>query len=355
MVFPELESKRALRAGLKAYCQARSLYFGAQYWALNRASQFLGFKTPIRYQDIALLKLLQAGLNDLFDHDIQRIEQGIYPLTVLAPELSMESLLKFPKVIADGFRVGYRRTKGISNEFSAEAREYLQDMPPYYQRNFHFQTDGYLGARSAEVYDYEVDLLFSGATDAMRRLIIEPFKRHFTQSPEGKGLKFLEIGVGTGRATHFMKLAFPKAQVIGIDLSEPYVQVAKKKLRSTQGVGLLQGDGSQLPFQEVTFDAIYSVFLYHEMPLEVRRKILQESLRVLKPNGIVGYVDSIQLGDQTEFDFFLKEFPKNFHEPFFLNYISHPMEDLFKSEYLKTQAEGRGLLSKYGVYQKSSF
>jgi ubiquinone/menaquinone biosynthesis C-methylase UbiE len=349
----EWQSKRGLRKGLKAYCQVRSLYFGAQYWALNRASQVLGFKTPIRYQDIHLLKLIHQGIDELFDADIRRIEEGIYPASVLKPQLNWEALLTLPKVVADGLRVGSRRTRGSAHEFSPEAQEYLEGLPAYYRRNFHFQTDGYLSARSAEVYDYEVDLLFSGATDAMRRLLIEPLKRHFKKAPDGKGLKFLEVGTGTGRATQFIKLAFPKAQIIGIDLSEPYLNVAKRKLRAFKGVNLLQGDGAHLPFKEGEFDAVYSAFLYHELPLEVRLEIIQESLRVLKGGGVLSYVDSIQAGDCPDFDFFLREFPKNFHEPFYMNYISNPMDRLMNDQPLQELAQGIGLLSKFGAYVKT--
>ena len=44
----------------------------------------------------------------------------------------------------------------------------------YYLQNFHYQTDGYLSDLSANLYDLQVEILFNGAADAMRRRIITP-------------------------------------------------------------------------------------------------------------------------------------------------------------------------------------
>ncbi len=348
-----MKTKDGIQKALKVYCQARSFHFAAQYWALNRISQAVGFKTPIRYQDKELLKGIQKKLDELLDADLQRIQDGYYPTSVLRPNLSWDAILKFPRVVVDGFRVGRRRTQGSAKEFTPRAQNYFDGLPEYYLRNFHYQTDGYLGDESAEIYDYEVDLLFSGATDAMRRLIIAPLKNQFKNSPDGQGLKFLEIGPGTGRSTQFVKMAFPKAQIFGVDLSEPYLRVARSQLKSLQGLNFLQGDGANLPFKDAEFDAVYSIFLYHELPLEIRHSVIREGLRVLKTGGAFGYVDSIQKRDLPEFDFFLTEFPKNFHEPFYINYISNSMEKLLGSYPVRPLEQGIGLLSKFQMVAKN--
>ena len=43
-------------------------------------------------------------------------------------------------------------------------------------RNFHHQTDGYLSDFSASIYDLQVEILFNGSADSMRRRIIKPIK-----------------------------------------------------------------------------------------------------------------------------------------------------------------------------------
>jgi hypothetical protein len=41
-------------------------------------------------------------------------------------------------------------------------------------------------------------------------------------------------------------------------------------------------------------------------------------------------VDSLQTGDRQKLDGVLEDFPTQFHEPFYRNYIAHPMESLFE-------------------------
>lgn len=179
-------------------------------------------------------------------------------------------------------------------------------------------------------------------------------KDHFKsrQTKDGQGLKFLEIGAGTGRTTRFVKSAFPKAKIVAVDLSDPYLKVAQKRLSSVSKVDFLQADGAKLPFQSEEFDAVYSVFLFHELPLETRKAVIQESYRVLKKGGFLGFVDSIQKGDAKDFDCFLDLFPQNFHEPFYRNYIQSPMKEIFKSVSKSPFRSEIGLFSKVGYCSK---
>ncbi|MFZ9594710.1 MAG: class I SAM-dependent methyltransferase [Bdellovibrionia bacterium] len=331
------------------YSRLRSTAFAMQYWTLNRLSELIGFKTPIAYEEKELLLEIRKELDQLLLADVGRIIQGVYPPSVLMPELSLHALKTLPRVVLDTFRIGKRRTQGVAKEFTESARNSFYELPEYYLRNFHFQTNGYLGEDSARVYDYEVELLFSGAADAMRRLIISPMKERFKDSPDGKGLKFLEIGAGTGRATKFVQLAFPKARIIALDLSDSYLKVARRNLDSFKRISFLHGDGAALPFRNEEFDAIYSVFLFHEMPLEIRTEVMKESIRVLKNKGLLGFVDSLQLEDNPQFDKFLKDFPKNFHEPFYHNYIHSSMRELFEQFQLSQIQFGVGMLSKFGT------
>jgi ubiquinone/menaquinone biosynthesis C-methylase UbiE len=335
-----------LKSLLYQYSRLRSAHFAIQYWSLNSLARLIGFKTPIPYHERELLSDIRQGLIELLKADVDRIAQNIYPAQVLLPDLSPRTLALIPQVMIDTFRVGSRRTRGVAQEFTTSARKYFDELPDYYLRNFHFQTDGYLAEKSAAVYDYEVELLFSGSADAMRRLIIEPMKSHFTHHPPARNLHFLEIGAGTGRATRFIKMAFPSARITLLDLSDPYLKVAQRQLKSYDKLCFMQGDGAALPFKKQRFDAVYSVFMFHELPDEVRRNVMKESFRVLRSGGFLGTLDSIQLGDYPKFDAFLKDFPKNFHEPFYRNYIQSSAKELFSSFHLKNIKSQRGLLSK---------
>ncbi len=326
----------ALDLPIYAYSSARSLAYGLEFLLLDSISYLMPGRRELQKsapkRDWEQFKAVRRDLQALLRRDSICIRDGVYPARVLFPESPALHLRRMPTLILDAYSIVSRRVKGRTTEFDREASALLDELPRYYRRNFHFQTGGYLSRRSAQVYEHQVELLFAGAADAMRRLILEPLRNHFADHPEGEGLRFLEIGAGTGRATRFVRLAFPKAKIVAVDLSDPYLKEAQRKLASFSRIDFVQADGAALPFQPERFDAVYSVFLFHELPHAVRRDVLQEARRMVKPGGFVGFVDSVQTGDKSLFDPLLDEFPKQFHEPYYRDYIAHPMEAMMKDQ-----------------------
>jgi ubiquinone/menaquinone biosynthesis C-methylase UbiE len=347
----------------KSFGLARSLHYFLQFQALNGLSQLLPFAkmtgplpTPSQIQTLA------REVESLHNTDAQNIDADIYPLEVLKPESPLEHALRVPKIFYDGIKIHWRRHSKKTKEFSVESDEKRKDTPEYFQRNFHFQTDGYLSENSAKLYDHQVELLFAGCAGAMRRQVIRPLKEALRQSADtrlaqgwktGEGLTFLELGCGTGTMTKFMKLAFPKAKIVASDVSAPYLKMARKKMGKFESVDFVQTAAETTPFQDQGFDVVYTVYLFHELPVEARKNVLRESLRLLKPDGLFTYVDSLQLGDNPELDDALKQFPKDFHEPFYTNYIKTPMRDLTMTTGLSAVSAGHAFLSRYEVYKKS--
>lgn len=347
-------SSETLERLVYGYQFSRTMLFTGQLLSLpvvefltrgSRQEQPPDFKLhfEVAFQD--LLRLLKS--------DARNIRLGLYPVDVLEPENPMKFWLRYPKILWDGYQVARRRDDKDHSDFKAEEKQYFEDVPEYYKRNFHFQTGGYLSEKSAELYEHQVEILFSGAADPMRRLILAPMKEHIT-SGDGEGLHFLEVASGTGRLTRFVKLAFPKAKITCVDLSEPYLKKARQSLGEGRGIQFMQGDAAHLPFREAQFDAVISCFLFHELPQKERQKVLAESMRVLKPGGFCGMVDSIQLGDFEELDWGIRQFPTRFHEPFYTNYIQTPMQPMFEDTGLEECNWERGFFSKvvYGLKPK---
>jgi len=277
----------------------------------------------------AYLKKATQEIKELTKEDIRRICKGDYPLSVLSRPDPVNHVRRLPELYWDSIKVSLRRRNKEAKSFSPEAREHLQEVPDYFRRNFHFQTDGYLSADSARLYDHQVEILFKGTASLMRRMILWGLRDHAKAQGQGEGLKILEIACGNGNSTVLIAKTLPKAQITCVDLSSPYLKQAQKRLKNYPRVNFVKADAANLDFKDKTFDIAVSVFLFHELPLSERKKVLAESMRVLKPGGSLGMVDSLQTDDVPELNWGLEFFPKEFHEPFYKNYVNNHVETLF--------------------------
>jgi ubiquinone/menaquinone biosynthesis C-methylase UbiE len=337
-----MDLKTALVFGYQA---ARTAHFTGQLISLPILERLATGRSRELPEDIAgKRKQAFAELTKLLKKDSENIAKGIYPLEVLKPEAFGQHWRRFGKIIWDGVQVSRRRNDRNQRDFDKEAQEHLEEVPEYYRRNFHFQTGGYLTKHSAEIYEHQVEILFAGGGDAMRRLILPLMKKKW--SGNGEGLHFLEIAGGTGRLTRFVKLAYPKARITVTDLSWPYLQMAQKRLMGMDRLEFVQSAAEKLPFPDGTFDAVYSCFLFHELPEAIRGEVVREGRRVLKRGGAFGLVDSLQKHDAEDFAWALEGFPQDFHEPFFKNYTLKSVEDLLLKEGFEDIDQTRGFLSK---------
>lgn len=65
----------------------------------------------------------------------------------------------------------------------------------------------------------------------------------------------------------------------------------RRKLGTRSRARLLQRDAAQLGIESATYHRAVLFFLLHEMPADVRRRVLAEALRVLEPGGRLVIVD----------------------------------------------------------------
>ena len=337
------------------YSAARSLHYFLQFQVLSRATYALPFirNSPPPLEKAAL-QLLTEEIRKINEADALNISQGYYPAAVLKPEPLFDHIKRLPILFWDGIRLNLRKKQKATKAFSEEAQKNSEGLPEYYVRNFHFQTDGYLSEYSAELYEHQVELLFSGTADAMRRLIIRPLKEALKKDLESRSsrLRFLELAGGTGRTTRFMSLAFDNSHFTVSDLSASYLKLAQKKLSDLQNIDFVRADATATDFKSESFDVVFTVFLFHELPLEEREKVIQEARRLLKPGGYFAAVDSLQLDDHPQLNQFLLDFPKQFHEPFYTNYIKNPVAPILEGGGFQMVETGTGFLSRYWLAQK---
>lgn len=297
------------------------------------------------------LALLKQRLDALVETDWEDAEAGTYPTSLLFDNPWDDFFKYYPMVVLDTPSVWERSAKKEYQLFSQEID--TTEYPSYYLQNFHHQTDGYLSEMSANLYDLQVELLFNGSADAMRRRILAPLKHHI----EGLSVstaKILDVACGTGRTLKMLRDTLPKASLHGVDLSPTYLRKANELLTKEPGTlpQLIQTNAEKLPYLDNYFEATVSVFLFHELPGEVRQTVIDECYRVTQPGGLFIICDSIQQLDTPEFAPMMENFPTVFHEPYYRHYSTDDIKARLESAGFHNIEISNHFMSKYWVARK---
>lgn len=292
---------------------------------------------------------LLADMAALLRRDLANVEAGLYPPPrdhdgTLRDLLHQSELFFTDLPAVHRRRQAERRTEVLTDDTRGKR-------PLYYLQNFHFQSGGWLTEESARRYDTQVEVLFRGMANATRRQAIPPLAEIFAGRDQRR-LKLLDIGCGTGRFLDFVKQAWPRLPCVGLDMSEAYAREAKRHLRRWARINLLVGNGEQIPAPDASFDAVASLFVFHELPPKVRHAVMSECTRVLKPGGRFVLLDSLQLGDAPVYDGVLHAFPHNFHEPYYASYINEDFTALAQSCGLARVGANNAFVSKVMVFDK---
>ena len=287
----------------------------------------------------------------LFRQDLANIDAGLYPLPV-DHDGSLLALLDRSRLFFEDLpEIHRRRESNAYNEVLAKGVRGKR--PRYYLQNFHFQTGGWLTDDSASRYDTQVEVLFHGTANATRRQALPQLHEVFAGRDQRK-LRLLDIGCGTGRFLDFLKQAWPRLPILGLDMSEPYVRYAKRHLKRWSRINLIVGNAELLPVPDETQDAVTSIFLLHELPPKVRGIVFRECARVLKPGGRLVIMDSLQRGDEPDYDGLLELFPQNYHEPYYRSYTDEDFGTLAAGCGLTHVRDVTAFISKVMVFDKPS-
>ena len=312
----------------------------------ERAGQSLRPQPRVPVPDRARL---YADIAVLFQRDLANVEAGIYPLPAdhdgTLPVLLARSRLFFEDLPEVHHR---RERRDIRQVLTAHTRG---KRPNYYLQNFHFQSGGWLTEASAQRYDTQVEVLFNGSANATRRQALVPLYEIFAGRDQRR-LKLLDVGCGTGRFLDSFKQAWPRLPALGIDLSEAYVAEAKRHLKRWCWINLMIANGESLPVKDESQDAVTNIFMLHELPPKVRRTVFREFARVLKPGGRLVAVDSLQIGDEPDYDSMLQLFPRSYHEPYYNSYLKEDFRAVAAGCGLTHVGDVNAFVSKVMVFDK---
>ena len=294
---------------------------------------------------------MTTDMRALFTREWQDIAAGLFPAPRARGPEPAEFLRRSLAYFRDLPQVDARR-HGLLDEEMPPGQQ-GDGLPDYYRQNFHFQSDGWLSEESAAIYDTQVEVLFTGAADVMRRRAMKPIAEWMAGRNQ-RTLQGLDVGCGTGRLLAFLHGAWPGMRLTGLDLSPPYLAEARRLIGRTARVKLIEGAAEALPFDDASLDFVVSSFLLHELPPDIRAAALREMARVAKPDGLVVVVDSIQKGDQPTWDGLLDLFPHYFHEPYYADYVTGSLEGLAAEASLSPIATERAFLSTVAAFAPCS-
>lgn len=285
---------------------------------------------PPRHATRAVTERFRA----LLRRDVANVRAGYYPRDLL--QFAWGPFVRdLPLTLVDTPRVMLRYWRNAYRDLPPPRESGWY--PSYYLRNFHWQTDGWLSEQSARRYDVGVELLFGGAADVMRRMVLPPLVDGLRGCAHPR---ILDVGCGTGRWLRQAHRALPHAKLYGLDLSPYYLAHARKLLAGVADVSLVAENAEHMPFIDGLFDAVVSVFLFHELPSDVRRQVAAEMWRVVRPGGLAIVCDSAQQADSPELMHVLTSFPRLYHEPYYKGYLRDDLGEMLAQcgfEVLRTE------------------
>lgn len=125
------------------------------------------------------------------------------------------------------------------------------------------------------------------------------------------GAKAIDIGCGSGALTIAVAKKNPKAFVVGCDRwGKEHKEFSKllckenAKAEGCDNVTFQKGDATALPFEDESFDAVVSNYVYHNIVGLDKQELLLETLRILKKGGTFAIHDLMgkkRYGDMEAF------------------------------------------------------
>lgn len=134
-----------------------------------------------------------------------------------------------------------------------------------------------------EVYASGDDLKEQFASHARARYKLEPYISDFADFGSGQGKDVLEIGVGMG-ADHLEWAKAGPHLLAGIDLTQQAIELTSARLQQHDLQSDLRvADAEHLPFEDNSFDLVYSWGVIHHSPNTPQA--VEEIFRVLRRSG----------------------------------------------------------------------
>jgi len=149
------------------------------------------------------------------------------------------------------------------------------------------RTEGVTLDHAAGLYDWLAPLMTLGLESRLHRRVVADLGLD-------RPMTVLDIGCGTGGLTRALRDAVPAgagAEVLGVDAAEAMIAVARRKARGRPGLRFEAALAEELPCAPESVDRVVSAFFFHHVNYRLKRRVLAECWRVLRPGGRAVVVD----------------------------------------------------------------
>ncbi len=131
-------------------------------------------------------------------------------------------------------------------------------------------------------YDYLNEVITLGMQKRYKSEVIR-------RSPISDGDLVLDICTGSGDMAILTAQMFPHSHVIGVDVAEKMLEIAREKTKSQSNIEFRLGDAMALPYEDHMFDV--SMMSYGLRNLTDFRRGIMEMKRITKTDGHIIIVD----------------------------------------------------------------
>lgn len=192
--------------------------------------------------------------------------------------------------------------------------------------------------------------------------------------PDFKPESILDVGCTIGHNTCAWKSTYPEARVVGVDVAPACLRYAHARAEA-QGVEVdfEQANATALPYEDNSFDVVFSSMFLHELSLKDIRKVFAEAHRVLKPGGLMLHMELPPNDALEPYDAFYLDWDSYYNnEPFYktfrdqnftalreeagfsadkhLQFITPQYSMLSAEDYAQALAEEQGFSDKTGRF-----
>ncbi|AFY81585.1 class I SAM-dependent methyltransferase [Oscillatoria acuminata] len=168
--------------------------------------------------------------------------------------------------------------------------------PDYYLRSFHAYDQGNLSWEAASEVEVAAKAVHAHIwKDAgpdgdcrLRDSYHEVLSAQIADSPQA----ILDLGCSVGMSTVALQKLYPQATLTGLDLSPYFLAVAQyKSEQHYPDITWVHAAAESTGLADASFDLVSSCLMFHELPADASRQILQEARRLLRPGGHLAIMD----------------------------------------------------------------